>query len=394
MAKKTKDESPLSAFEGVISNLSGNLTTEDDVAKLDDINSVDDDDDEVIDLSIKPKKDDTKVAPSEEDEEGSKTIKVDEPKNEDDESEEDGDKNINIDFSDDDDDNNEPINEDAESSQVGLFFDAFSEALGWEINENEEKPNTIEDLIDYMRDLVEENSTPEYSSEQVKELDEFIKNGGKFEDFYEASNKLTNLKDLDMEDESNQKQVLKEWLKISGYTDSQINRKIERWEDAGVLEDEANDSLELLTEHREKEKAEMIKKQEEARIKQEKAQKEFYNDVIKTIDNLTEIRGIKIPAEDRKKLKDYAFKVEADGTTKYQKEYAKNIAKNFVESAYFTMKGDALTSSAKKAGESSAVAKLRQSMKNRTPGNSKHNIDNSSAAPIWKAASSFFGVRS
>lgn len=391
MAKKTKDESPLSAFEGVISNLSGNLTAEDDVANLD-IDSVNDDDDEVIDLSIKPKKDDTKVTPSEEDEEDSKTIKVDESKENNDKSEEEDDKTKDIDFSDDVDENDKPA-DDAESSQVGLFFDAFSEALGWEVD-TEDKPNTIEDLIDYMRDLVEENSTPEYSSDQVKELDEFIKNGGKFEDFYEVSNKLTNLKDIDMEEESNQKQVLKEWLKISGYTDSQINRKIERWEDAGVLEDEANDSLELLIEHREKEKEQMVKAQEQARIKQEKAQKEFYNDVIKTIDNLTEIRGIKIPAEDRKKLKDYAFKIESDGTTKYQKEYAKNIAKNFVESAYFTMKGDALTSSAKKAGESSAVAKLRQSMKNRTPGNSKHNIDNSSAAPIWKAASSFFGVRS
>lgn len=391
MAKKTKDESPLSAFEGVISNLSGNLTTEDDVANLD-IDSVNDDDDEVIDLSIKPKQEDTKVTPSEEDEKDSKTIKVDESNENNDKSEEEDDETKTIDFSDDVDENDKST-DDAESSQVGLFFDAFSEALGWEVN-TEDKPNTIEDLIDYMRDLVEENSTPEYSSDQVKELDEFIKNGGKFEDFYEVNNKLTNLKDLDMEEESNQKQVLKEWLKISGYTDSQINRKIERWEDAGVLEDEANDSLELLIEHREKEKEQLVKEQEQARIKQEKAQKEFYNDVIKTIDNLTEIRGIKIPAEDRKKLKDYAFKVEADGTTKYQKEYAKNIAKNFVESAYFTMKGDALTSSAKKAGESSAVAKLRQSMKNRTPGNSKHNIDNSSAAPIWKAASSFFGVRS
>lgn len=393
MAKKTKDESPLSAFEGVISNLSGNLTTGDDVANLD-IDSVNDDDDEIIDLSIKPKKDDTEIDPSEEDEKDSNAIKDDESKEDNDKSEEeDENKNVNINFSDEEDDNGKQT-DDAESSQVGLFFDAFSEALGWEIDDNDEKPNTIEDLIDYMRDLIEENSTPEYSSDQVKELDDFVKNGGKFEDFYEVSNKLTNLKDLDMEEESNQKQVLKEWLKISGYTDSQINRKIERWEDAGVLEDEANDSLELLMEHREKEKEQMLKNQEEARIKQEKAQKEFYNDVIKTIDNLTEIRGIKIPAEDRKKLKDYAFKVESDGTTKYQKEYAKNIAKNFVESAYFTMKGDALTSSAKKAGESSAVAKLRQSMKNRTPGNSKHNIDNSSAAPIWKAASSFFGVRS
>ena len=36
-----------------------------------------------------------------------------------------------------------------EEQMVGGFFDAISEKLGWEFDENEEKPNTIESLIDY-----------------------------------------------------------------------------------------------------------------------------------------------------------------------------------------------------------------------------------------------------
>lgn len=400
MAKKVKDESPLSAFDGVISNISGNHdTVNDNPINLDNQNFGNDDDNDVIDLSIKPKKNDA-IKPSVEDDDDIDSIN-DDLSNDDDKTGEEGEKqsktaksNKNIDFSNIDEEDNKLENTDAESSQVGLFFDAFSEALGWEVNDDEEKPSTIEGLIDYMQSIVEENSTPDYANDQVKELDEFIKNGGKFEDYYKVNDLISDLKDLDMEDENVQKRVLKEWLRTSGYSDTQINRKIQRWEDAGVLEDEAEDSLELLKEHREKEKQIMLKQQEQARIKQEKDQEAFYHDVINTIDTLTEIRGVKIPAEDRKKLKEYAFRIESDGTTKYQKDYAKNITKNFIESAYFTMKGDAFTKSARQAGESSAVARLRQNMKNRTPGRSKHEIDNSSAAPIWKAASSFFGVRS
>lgn len=402
--KKTKDESPFSAFDSVIGNISGNnKSIDNDTANLDSSSVDDDDENVVVDLSIKLEKDDADIKPLAKDEEDDKTINDKSLKKDDDAEEvEEQDekpakkdkKTKEIDFTEEDEEDDKLTDTSAESSQVGLFFDAFTESLGWKVDDEEKKPSTIEGLIEYMQELVEENSTPDYADEKVKELDEYIRNGGSFESYYSASTQLTDLKNLDIENENVQKQVCKDWLKISGYTDAQISKKIQRWEDAGVLEDEANDNLELLTAHKEKAKEQELEKQKATRIKQEQDQQAFYSDVIKTIDGLKEIRGIKIPTEDRKKLKDYAFKVESDGTTKYQKEYAKNVAKNFIESAYFTMNGDTFTKSAKQAGESSAVAKLRQTMKNSTPGNSKHDMDNSSASPIWKAASSIFGVRS
>ena len=35
-------------------------------------------------------------------------------------------------------------------------------------------------------------------------------------------------------------------MKLQGFSDEQINRKIERYEDADVLEDEASDAIERL----------------------------------------------------------------------------------------------------------------------------------------------------
>jgi len=51
-----------------------------------------------------------------------------------------------------------------------------------------------------------------------------------------------------MEDEANQKAVLKEYLKEKGIASEKINKRITRYEDLGALEDEATDALEELKE--------------------------------------------------------------------------------------------------------------------------------------------------
>lgn len=62
------------------------------------------------------------------------------------------------------------------------------------------------------------------------------------------------------------------------------------------------------------------------------------------------IYGIDIPEKDKKALLEYIFKPDADGITRYQKDYAKSL-KNLITSAYFTMKGDTLIDIAKKKGK-------------------------------------------
>jgi hypothetical protein len=49
-----------------------------------------------------------------------------------------------------------------EANQIEAFFDAFAEALNWDVND-QDKPNSIEGLIDYIGDLVEQNSKPQYA---------------------------------------------------------------------------------------------------------------------------------------------------------------------------------------------------------------------------------------
>jgi hypothetical protein len=82
---------------------------------------------------------------------------------------------------------NEPTEDDiTEAEKVGALFDAVAESFGWNVDDIEEdaRPVTVEGLTDYLREVVEQNSKPEYADERVQKLDEYIKNGGKFEDFY------------------------------------------------------------------------------------------------------------------------------------------------------------------------------------------------------------------
>lgn len=264
-----------------------------------------------------------------------------------------------------------------EAQQVGLLFDAVGQSLGWNMSDIDEKdrPLTVEDLTNYWVEAIKQNSVPHYADDRIQQLDEYVKNGGKFEDFYSVQQEALTLDNIDMEDETNQKAVIRELLKYNNYTDEQINKKISRYEDNDMLYEESEDALDRLKNIRQKELEESTRQQEEYARQQEEQSKAFFQDVTQSIKSLTDIRGIAIPKEDRQALFDYIFKVDQDGVSQYQKDFNKNLSKNLIESAYFTMKADALISSAEKKGESSAAEKLRKIMRHNSKNHTTFNAD-------------------
>ena len=264
-----------------------------------------------------------------------------------------------------------------EAQQVGLLFDAIGNSLGWNMDEIDEKdrPLTVDDLTQYFTDVVNQNSKPEYADERIQALDEYVRNGGKFEDYYSRQQEALTLDNIDLEDENNQKAVVREFMQRAGYSDEQINKKITRYEDSDVLYDEAEDALGRLKEIRQQE-ADQLKAQQEAYARQQAEEsRQFFTTVTKDINELTNIRGINVPKEDRKALFDYIFKVDQNGQSQYTKDFNKNLSKNLIESAYFTMKGDSLVSTAKKDGESSAADKLRKMLRHSAKNHSTYNVE-------------------
>ena len=280
----------------------------------------------------------------------------------------------------------EPVDDEDDSELVGNFFDAMSEELGWEFEEGDEKPKSVPELINYFKTVIEENSKPDFASEEVEALDAYVKQGGDLKKYLQIDAEL-DLDDIDLDDESNQKTVVKMLLKEKGFSSKQIEKKLSKYEDAGLLEDEAQDAIEDLKEIREQRKEQLLKEQEKAHKQYQEQQRTFYTNVVDEIKGLKNIRGIAIPEKDKKVLIDYILKPDADGRTKYQKDYAKGGVKNLIESAYFTMNADKLLEAAKREGNNKAVERFRNSLKSTSVSSkSKQAQTGSNDEPIWFSA--------
>lgn len=280
----------------------------------------------------------------------------------------------------------EGVEDNNEENVVTNFFDAMAEKLNWEFEEDEDKPKSVDELINYFQNVIEENSKPEYSSEEVEALDNFVKQGGDLKKYLTIDADL-DLDDIDIEDETNQKLVVKQLLKEKGFSTKKIDKLVSRYEEAGLLEDEAQDALEDLKEIKEERKKQLLEDQKKAYREQLQRQQQFYDNVVSEIKGLKNIRGITVPEKDKKVLMDYILKPDTDGKTKYQKDYAKGGVKNLIESAYFTMNADKLIEAAKREGNNSAIDKFRRSLKSSSiTTKSRKQATGSDDDPIWFSA--------
>lgn len=280
----------------------------------------------------------------------------------------------------------EGVEDNNEENVVTNFFDAMAEKLNWEFEEDEDKPKSVDELINYFQNVIEENSKPEYSSEEVEALDNFVKQGGDLKKYLTIDAEL-DLDDVDIEDEANQKLVVKQLLKEKGFSTKKIDKLVSRYEEAGLLEDEAQDALEDLKEIKEERKKQLLEDQKKAYREQLQRQQQFYDNVVSEIKGLKNIRGITVPEKDKKVLMDYILKPDTDGKTKYQKDYAKGGVKNLIESAYFTMNADKLIEAAKREGNNSAIDKFRRSLKSSSiTTKSRKQATSSDDDPIWFSA--------
>ena len=396
MARKKKN--PLGDFEDALNSLGfggqeggGSVT---DIDNQDVVNQVlDDPNDDVKNLDNpddnKPTEDNKNVDPNakEDNSEVPDNILNNTSDNNKQDSEQDQ-QNTDLNQTDDQTQNENTEDDPGEAEQIGAFFDAFAEANGWSVDEDE-RPKNVDELVDYIKNVVETNSVPEYADERIEQLDQYVKNGGKFEDFYQTQQRTMSYDNIDIEDESNQKQVVRDYYKLQGMSDEQINRKIERYEDADMLEDEATDAVNYLKAYEEQRAQYMAQQQEAQRQAQEQQAIQFAQDLTNGINSLTNIRGINIPKEDKKALYDYITKTDADGLTAYQKEFNGNLVNNLIESAYFTMKGDALLGEANRNGQTSAANKLRNMLRHQTKNHSSYNVGTEKQPQIWDVASRY-----
>lgn len=255
----------------------------------------------------------------------------------------------------------EDLEDATEEEIVDTFFDLFQKELGWDMDEDN-TPKNIKDLVSFMDEIIANASQPAYHSEEVKQLDEYVKNGGDLKEFYKATKSGVDTTSLDLSKENNQKAVLKEYLQVMNHSDSYIERKVNRYEESGVLEEEAEDALELLTEYNTKKEQKLLKDQEKQREVQVKQQQKFVGDVEDTIEKSDTILGVKLNTTQKKELLDYLFKVDASGRTEYHKDYVSD-PKALVETALLLKEKENLFKKIETKANTDVVKNLRKKIK-------------------------------
>jgi len=257
----------------------------------------------------------------------------------------------------------EEIDPKFESDITKFFQQKLAEELGWEYDEKEAF-ESVSDLVEYMETLVETASKPKYSNEEIGKIDEFVKNGGRLEDYYKSiSTGNVNVDLVDITKESNQRLVVEEHLRTLGYNEERIKKAVDRYEDRGTLEDEAEDALELLKEYKEKNKEKLLDTQQKEVLHAREEQQKFIANVEGTIDKLTDIAGYPLTPREKKELKEYIFKPNKDGRTQYQVEYSSDQERNLIESAFFTKNKDVILEKAKKQASTDTLKNMQQKLK-------------------------------
>ena len=244
-----------------------------------------------------------------------------------------------------------------EQDITNYLNDEFSKRLGWELGD-EDAPGTIDEFVDFMNEVVKEASAPTFANDEMEKLNSFVEDGGSLKDFYKAtSDNKIDVENVDMEDSFVQKQVIKESLKNLGYKDTQINNRIKRSEESGILDDEAQEALDLLKEYNETNKQKLLENQQKLAETQKLEQQKFVSSVQDSIKNINDELGLKLSKEEVKGLESYILVQEKDGMTPFQREMMSDMGK-FVTSAYNAKTNNSLLKRKEKQGKTAAVKDL------------------------------------
>ncbi len=226
-------------------------------------------------------------------------------------------------------------NKEYESSEEGIK-EMFTDTLTLKIDEyKKSKPKVVQDLI------------------------EFTDNGGNPEDFINLITK-TSYKEIDLEDEGNQKLLIREHLESQKIEESEIDDLIAEYEENKTLAKHSKIAHKILLKNEEDEYQATLKQQEEQRIIKEKQIKDNDEAFKKRILELKELAGIKLTEKDNKAFYDYLTKPvkkdrEGNLYTQYQVD-SENTDKR-LEQAFYQFKGGV------KAIEKSVEKKKTMSLK-------------------------------
>lgn len=192
---------------------------------------------------------------------------------------------------------------------------------------------------------------------------EFIENGGNPADFHKYYYSDNSWEYFSTESENEQKIIIREGLKLSGWEADEIDEEIELYEDTNKLKVKADQMLKKLQRFEKESKAQLVEQQKELENRKKQAAVEQYKKLESDWYSKDELKGFKLNKNLKDKVWDTIYKVDKrTGKTKLQEAYEKDVDTQFLAALMVAIDFD--IKQLEKQVETKATSKLRKTLSN------------------------------
>ncbi len=226
-----------------------------------------------------------------------------------------------------------------EENSITVFAKWLNEESILDLDEDE-KVESEEDLKRVTTKTIK-NGISKYKDsipDDGKKFLEFIEDGGKPSDFHKYYYGEASFEDFNIESEENQKYVIKESLKLEGYSDEEITEELADIEDTAKLDKKASIHLKKLQKIEKENKASLLGIQKSHAKQVEEKRVADWQDFQKGLFDKESIGGFKLTQKAKENLWSYMTKVvdKKNGTTQYQIDAESNNDSRYM-AAYLQM---------------------------------------------------------
>lgn len=144
--------------------------------------------------------------------------------------------------------------------------------------------------------------------EDAKALIEFVRNGGKTQDFFKVYNAQNSILDGDIEDENYQDRLIRMQLSDKGLEDDEIEDTLETLSDNGKKQKVAERYLKKLQEEAEEERKELLEENKKKQEQIKKNEQAFTSEIKEMLNKTSDIKGIKFDKNSKQEVFDFLTK--------------------------------------------------------------------------------------
>lgn len=220
--------------------------------------------------------------------------------------------------------NTDSPSEQEEINPYGMLIKGIYESFGEDLGENNPfaEVDSFEGFVDFLNEFVAANATPNYSSEEVAQLDEYVRNGGNLKDFFNNAYSSYDPTEADLTDEAAQEQLIRNYLKevSPNLASRQVDKLIKAAKEDDTLEQEAKETHEKYVKLFKEKQESTLKAQAETAKQAEQRSKQQQEQFISDVKNATkDTFGHEVSPKEKEAFINWVFKPGPDNKTGYQK---------------------------------------------------------------------------